>query len=77
MFGEEARFPGEFLVGRPQGDQTPASYAVHHNKNLESAFASARENLGNAQLRSKTYYDNGLTAKIFRNGDKVAYASKQ
>ena len=57
MFGEEARFLGEFLVGRTQGDQTPASYAVRHNKNLESAFASARENLGKAQSsKNRTGY---------------------
>ena len=71
MFGEEARVPGEFLVGRPKEDQTPASYAALHNKNLEIAFSSARENLGKAQLRSKLYYDNGVTSKIFKPGDKV------
>ena len=42
MFGEEARIPSEFIVGRPPLENTPASRAISMVENLENAYSSVR-----------------------------------
>ena len=71
MFGQEAKTPIEFVLGRPNELQTPVFFAQERIKHLEAAYSAARETLKAKQKLMKTHYDLGAISRNFRIGDEV------
>jgi len=74
MLGREVRTPVDLVYGRP--DDQPRSYAdfvEHKVKVLESAYGTARRELGVTAEREKKYYDLRVRPKLFKKCDWVWY----
>ena len=74
FLGREVSLPADIMFGSSPGpEQSPPEYVKLLVKRMADTFASARDNLGNLQVRNKQYYD--LRAKIktckFQAGDLV------
>ena len=72
-FGREVRLPVDIMFGRPvvEADVCRSKYALELRNRLETAYHSARHQLGVESRRQKDVYDRSVGGSSFSIGDYV------
>ncbi|KAH0944616.1 hypothetical protein HN011_003832 [Eciton burchellii] len=72
VFGRTARVPASNQLTDDNDDESYPEYATAFFKRIFDARASARENLKQAKIRSKRYYDRRTNPQAFKQNDYVS-----
>ena len=72
MFGRQPRVPMDIVLGTAtQSPSTVPEYVVELQRNLNTAYARVRDQMGHQQLQQKAHYDSKVQGRSFDHGDLV------